>query len=132
MERAILELLADHDWLVYEQVAELAGERPKEVRETLERLRERGLVNVLPVGVLEGPRTRSASYWRLTEDGRAAVRGEPSETLEQRAREARQRSAQAYDRAQAAHERAAVLHKPAADFQQRRAQADAERPDANP
>jgi DNA-binding transcriptional ArsR family regulator len=56
MERAILELLAEHDWLGYEQIAEISGERPGEVRQAIERLRERGLVAVLPVGVLPSRR----------------------------------------------------------------------------
>ena len=70
MEIAILELLDGHDWLAYEQVAELLRERPGEVRQALERLRERGSVAVLAIGELHENNLRAASYWRLTDEGR--------------------------------------------------------------
>ena len=73
MEAAILELLERHRLLNYEQIATLLNERPGGVRQALERLRERGLVGVLPVGVLEGNVTRAASYWRLTDEGRTEL-----------------------------------------------------------
>jgi predicted ArsR family transcriptional regulator len=77
VERSILQLLGQHGSLGYEQIAALLQEPPGEVRQALERLRERGLVGVLAVGELEGHNTRAASYWRLTHEGREeAARGE--------------------------------------------------------
>jgi predicted ArsR family transcriptional regulator len=70
VEGSILKLLEEHESLGYEQIAALLNERPGEVRQALERLRERNLVAVLAVGVLEGLSTRAASYWRLTDHGR--------------------------------------------------------------
>jgi len=71
-----LQLLGQHGSLGYEQIAALLEKRPGEVRQALERLRERGLVGVLAVGELEGHSTRAASYWRLTDAGRDAARGD--------------------------------------------------------
>jgi predicted ArsR family transcriptional regulator len=70
MEGSILKLLEQHGSLGYEQIAALLSERPGEVRQALERLRERGLVAVLAVGEPDGQTTRAASYWRLTDEGR--------------------------------------------------------------
>ena len=36
----------------------------------LRRLRDRGLVDVVAVGELQGHSTNAASYWRLTDAGR--------------------------------------------------------------
>lgn len=73
MEQSILKLLEQHGSLGYEQIAALLSKQPGEVRQALEKLRERGLVAVLAVGELEGHTTRAASYWRLTDDGRAEL-----------------------------------------------------------
>jgi hypothetical protein len=70
MENEILKLLNEHGSLGYEQIASLLNKRPGEVRQALERLRERELVAVLALGELEGHTTRAASYWRLTDQGR--------------------------------------------------------------
>jgi predicted ArsR family transcriptional regulator len=70
MEGSILALLEEHGSLAYDQFAAMLDERPDAVRDVLTRLRDRGLVDVLAVGELEGHRTRAASYWRLTEAGR--------------------------------------------------------------
>jgi len=70
LDRSILALLDEHGSLGYEQIAALLQRRPGEVRQALERLRERGSVSVLAVGELEGQITRAASYWRLTDAGR--------------------------------------------------------------
>jgi predicted ArsR family transcriptional regulator len=70
MEGSILELLERHGALGYEQVASLLGRPPDEVRNALADLRNRGPVDVLAVGELEGNLTTAASYWRLTDDGR--------------------------------------------------------------
>jgi DNA-binding PadR family transcriptional regulator len=47
--------------------------RVQTVRNALTDLRDGGLVDVLSVGELEGHSTRAASYWRLTEKGRAEL-----------------------------------------------------------
>jgi predicted ArsR family transcriptional regulator len=73
MEGSILELLERHGSLGYEQIAAHLNEPPDEVRNALASLRDRGLVDVLSVGELEGNMTRAASYWRLTEAGRAEL-----------------------------------------------------------
>jgi predicted ArsR family transcriptional regulator len=70
MEGSILELLERHGSLAYEQIAAHLNEPPDAVRNALADLRERGLVDVLTVGELEGHTTRAAAYWRLTEQGR--------------------------------------------------------------
>ena len=54
----------------YEQIANLLGTRPDDVRKALEKLRERGLVAVVAVGRPEGHTTRAVSYWVLTGAGR--------------------------------------------------------------
>jgi predicted ArsR family transcriptional regulator len=70
MEGSILELLEQHGSLGHDQIASMAGKPPDAVRNTLAALRERGLVDVLTVGELEGNLTTAASYWRLTDKGR--------------------------------------------------------------
>ena len=70
MEGSILELLEHHGSLAYDQIAALLGERPDAVRDTLTSMRERGWVDAMAVGALEGYETRAASYWRLTDEGR--------------------------------------------------------------
>lgn len=122
MDEAILQLLDQYGPLGYERIAELSDERPGEVRQTLERLSQHGLVSLLAVGELVGDRLSPLSYWQLTDQGRKAIPSEAQETaLEQRARRARERSEQAHERAQAAHERATELHKRAAEFQEHHA-----------
>jgi predicted ArsR family transcriptional regulator len=73
MEGSILELLEQHGSLGYEQIAAHLNERPDDVRNALASLRDRGLVDVLSVGELIEHMTRAASYWRLTEAGRAEL-----------------------------------------------------------
>jgi predicted ArsR family transcriptional regulator len=73
VEGSILELLEHHGSLAYEQVAAHLREPPDSVRNVLAFLRDRGLVVVLSVGQLEGHSTRAASYWRLTDAGRAEL-----------------------------------------------------------
>ena len=70
MEGSILALLEQHGSLAYDQVAALLHEPPDQVRNDLASLRDRGLVDVLAIGELEGHNTRASSYWRLTERGR--------------------------------------------------------------
>jgi predicted ArsR family transcriptional regulator len=70
VEGSILELLEQHGSLGYEQIAAHLHERPDVVRNELAALRDKGWVDVLSVGELEGNVTRAASYWRLTEAGR--------------------------------------------------------------
>ena len=43
------------------------------MRNVLASLRDRGLVNLLSVGELKGHSTGAASYWRLTDAGRAEL-----------------------------------------------------------
>jgi predicted ArsR family transcriptional regulator len=70
MEGSILELLAGHESLGYEQIAvQLAG-RPDDVRSALADLRDSGFVDVLKVGDLQAHTTNAALYWRLTDAGR--------------------------------------------------------------
>jgi predicted ArsR family transcriptional regulator len=73
MEGSILELLEQHGSLGYEQVAAHLHKPPDAVRNALGSLRDRGFIDVLSVGELEGQVTRAASYWRLTDDGRAEL-----------------------------------------------------------
>ena len=73
MEGSTLELLERHGSLAYEQVAAHLHEPPDAVRNVLAFLRDRGLVDVLSVGELEDQSTRAASYWRLTDAGRAEL-----------------------------------------------------------
>ena len=70
LEGSILALLEQHGSLAYEQIAAHLHERPDLVRNALADLRDRGLVDVLSIGELEGQVTRSAAYWRLTDAGR--------------------------------------------------------------
>jgi predicted ArsR family transcriptional regulator len=69
----ILELLEQHGSLGYEQIAAHLDARPDAVRDALTRLRGLGFVDALAVGELEAHLTRSASYWRLTADGRTEL-----------------------------------------------------------
>ena len=73
MEAAILEMLETNGSLAYYQLAALLDERPDAVRDVLATLRDRGLIDVLSVGELRGNRTNAASYWRLTDAGRAEL-----------------------------------------------------------
>jgi predicted ArsR family transcriptional regulator len=68
---AILTLLARHGSLAAEQVAAQLGDPRETVNNALRRFRDRGLVDVLAVGELEGHSTNAASYWRLTDEGRS-------------------------------------------------------------
>jgi DNA-binding transcriptional ArsR family regulator len=72
VEGSILALLEHHGSLGYEQTAHL-GEPPDAVRNALTDLRERGLIDVLSVGELQGQLTAAASYWRLSDAGRAEL-----------------------------------------------------------
>jgi predicted ArsR family transcriptional regulator len=73
MERSILELLEQHGSLGHEQVAAYLHDEPDAVRTALTAMRDRGLVNAVPVGELVGNRTNAAAYWRLTDAGRAEL-----------------------------------------------------------
>jgi predicted ArsR family transcriptional regulator len=79
LDRSILALLEQRGALAYEQVAAHLQERPDIVRNALTDLRNRGLVDVLSVGELEGHTTRAASYWRLTDAGRDELASRRSE-----------------------------------------------------
>jgi len=72
-EGSILALLEHHGSLGYEQIAAHLGEPPDAVRNALTDLRERGLIEVLSVGELQGQLTAAASYWRLSDAGRAEL-----------------------------------------------------------
>ena len=69
----VVRLLAEHGSLGYEQVSAHLHARAWDVRHRLASLRDRGLVDVLSIGELEGQTTRAASYWRLTDKGRRQV-----------------------------------------------------------
>jgi predicted ArsR family transcriptional regulator len=71
VEGSILALLEHHGSLGYEQIAAHLREPPDAVRNALADLRERGLIEVLSVGELQGQLTTAASYWRLSDAGRA-------------------------------------------------------------
>jgi DNA-binding transcriptional ArsR family regulator len=73
MEGSILALLEQHGSLAYEQIAAHLHEPPDAVRNALTSLRERGFVDLLSVGELEGHSKAVAAYWRLTNDGRAEL-----------------------------------------------------------
>jgi predicted ArsR family transcriptional regulator len=73
VEGSILELLEQHGSLAYEQIAALLSKPPDAVRNVLTDLTQRGFVDVVALGRLEGNLTSAASYWRLTEDGRAEL-----------------------------------------------------------
>ncbi len=62
MEGSILALFERHGSLAYEQIASQLEEPPHEVRNVLSRLRDRGLVQAVPVGELVGNRTNAAAY----------------------------------------------------------------------
>jgi predicted ArsR family transcriptional regulator len=79
MEGSILELLAEHASLGYEQIAAQLGARPDGVRSALADLRDGGLVDVLSVGDLDARTTKAASYWRLTDAGRSELAPRRSE-----------------------------------------------------
>jgi predicted ArsR family transcriptional regulator len=70
MEGSILELLGQHGSLGADQVAAHLGKPLDAVNERLRDMRDRGLVDALAVGALEGNLTTAASYWRLTDQGR--------------------------------------------------------------
>lgn len=70
METSILLLLEQHGSLAAEQIASHLGDPLATVNAGLRTLRDRGLIDVLSVGELEGHSTRAASYWRLTDAGR--------------------------------------------------------------
>jgi len=74
METSILALLAQHESLPYEQIADLLGEPPDRVRAALDEMRAGGLVDAVPVGRLEGQLTTAVSYWQLTALGQSRVR----------------------------------------------------------
>jgi len=73
MEGSILALLERNGSLAYVQIASLLRERPDAVRTVLAGLRDRGLIDALPIGELVGNRTNASTYWRLTDAGRVAV-----------------------------------------------------------
>ena len=73
VEGSILALLEHHGSLGYEQIAAHLGEPPEAVRNALTDLRERGFIDVLSVGELQGQLTTAASYWRLSDAGRAEL-----------------------------------------------------------
>jgi len=73
VDLSILALLEEHGSLAYEQIAAQLNRPPDLVRNALVDLRNRGFVDVLRVGELEGNRTRAAAYWRLTDAGRAEL-----------------------------------------------------------
>ena len=74
MELAILLLLEQHESIAADQIAAQLGDPLVSVNAGLRNLRDRGLIDVLSVGELEGHSTRAASYWRLTEKGREELR----------------------------------------------------------
>ena len=73
VEGSILALLEHHGSLGYEQIAAHLREPPDDVRNALTGLRERGLIDVLSVGGLRGRPNNAASYWRLSDAGRAEL-----------------------------------------------------------
>ena len=70
MELAILLLLQRHDSLAADQIAAQLGDPLDAVNAILRRLRDRGSVDALAVGEIEGHTSTAASYWRLTDQGR--------------------------------------------------------------
>ena len=70
MTLAIMRLLEEHGSLAHDHVAAQLGEPTDAVRAALQALRERGLVDVLGVGRLEGHLTTAVAHWRLTDAGR--------------------------------------------------------------
>jgi predicted ArsR family transcriptional regulator len=73
VEGSILALLEQHGSLGYEQIAALLRKSPDAVRNALTGLRDRGLIDVLNVGHLQGQPQSAASYWRLSDAGRAEL-----------------------------------------------------------
>jgi len=73
MELAIMRLLEEHGSLAYGQVATHLGEPPATVRSALQAMGERGRVDVLAVGRLEGHLTTAVAYWRLSDEGRGEL-----------------------------------------------------------
>jgi predicted ArsR family transcriptional regulator len=69
----MLVLLEQHGSLGFEQIAAHLGQPPDAVRNALTGLRERGLIDVLSVGEQKGQTTSAASYWRLSDAGRAEL-----------------------------------------------------------
>jgi len=74
VELAILITLAQHGPLAADRIAAQLEDPPGEVQVALRRLRDRGLVDVVAVGELQGHSTNAASYWRLTDAGRERAR----------------------------------------------------------
>jgi len=73
VEGSILVLLEQHGSLGYEQIAAHLRRPPDAVRTALVGLHDRGLIDVLSVGELEGQPRSAASYWRLSDAGRAEL-----------------------------------------------------------
>jgi hypothetical protein len=69
-ESPILELLEQHGPLANEQIAAHLDKPAVAVRTGLASLRDRGLVEVVPMGDAEGHSADVGGYWRLTEAGR--------------------------------------------------------------
>ena len=80
MEGSILQLLARHEALGYEQIAAHLGAPPDEVRSALTDLRTSGFVAVLTVGDLDAHTMKAASYWRITDAGRGELARRRSQT----------------------------------------------------
>jgi predicted ArsR family transcriptional regulator len=73
MEGSILELLEQHGSLAYEQIAAHLGAPQDAIRNALQSLRERALVEVLGLTQWsDDPRT-AVAYWRLTDEGRGEL-----------------------------------------------------------
>jgi len=70
MEGSILELLAQHESLGFEQIVAHLAEPPDLVRSALADLRESRFVDVLSVGDPQAHSATAAAYWRLTDAGR--------------------------------------------------------------
>lgn len=73
MEGSILELLERHGSLAYEQIAALLSKPSDAVRNLLTDLKERGLVDVVALGRLEGDLTTAVTYWTPSDEGRAEL-----------------------------------------------------------
>jgi predicted ArsR family transcriptional regulator len=73
VEGSILELLEQHGSLASEQVAAMLRQPPDSVRNALNGLRERGLVDVVAFEHHDGENWSTPSYWRLTESGRSEI-----------------------------------------------------------
>jgi DNA-binding transcriptional ArsR family regulator len=73
VEGSILALLEHHGSLGYEQIAAHLRRPPDAVRNALTDMREHGLIEVLSVGELQSQLTTAASYWRLSDAGRAEL-----------------------------------------------------------